>query len=134
MAGLANLVLADDPEAAWPRIAPHLAYQRDSYNRYGAEGRAATDTSPQTLDLSGAAVDVEALRGPAPEAIPPAFDVVTPEEAIARLTTWLGPMPVADVYFWESLAGMPDDLADRHVELVASRLAPALAGLGIDTR
>ena len=128
MAGLANLVLADDPEAAWPRIAPHLAYQRDSYNRYAADGPAAG--GPSTLDASGGPVDVEALRGPAPEAIPPAFDVVTPEEAIDRLTRWLGPLPVVDVYLWESIAGMPDDLADRHVELVASRLAPALAGVG----
>jgi len=39
-------------------------------------------------------------------------------------------MPVKHVYLWESIAGMPDDLADRHVELVASRLAPAMASLG----
>src|SRR5581483_11545102 len=38
MAGMFNLVLADDPEAAWPRIAPHLSYQWDSYNRYMVEG------------------------------------------------------------------------------------------------
>ena len=126
LAGLANLVLADDPEAAWPRIAPHLAYQRDSYNRYGAEG----DRAPGTLDATGAAVDVESLRRAEPEALPPAFDVVTPDEAIARLTEWLEPLPVVDVYLWESIAGMPDDLADRHVELVAGRLAPALAGVG----
>jgi alkanesulfonate monooxygenase SsuD/methylene tetrahydromethanopterin reductase-like flavin-dependent oxidoreductase (luciferase family) len=131
MAGLANLVLADDPEAAWPRIAPHLAYQRNSYNRYGAEGRTDAAGGPSTLDPTGAEVDVEALRQPADEAIPPAFDVVTPDEAIARMTRWLGPLPVADVYLWESIAGMPDDLADRHVELVATRVAPALADVGI---
>jgi alkanesulfonate monooxygenase SsuD/methylene tetrahydromethanopterin reductase-like flavin-dependent oxidoreductase (luciferase family) len=131
MAGLANLVLADDPEAAWPRIAPHLAYQRNSYNRYGAEGRADAATAPRTLDVSGSEVDVESLRQAAPEAIPPAFDVVTPEEAIDRLRRWLAPLPASDVYLWESIAGMPDDLADRHVELVATRLTPALADIGI---
>jgi alkanesulfonate monooxygenase SsuD/methylene tetrahydromethanopterin reductase-like flavin-dependent oxidoreductase (luciferase family) len=123
MAGLVNLILADDPEAAWPRIAPHLAYQRESYNRYGAEG----DLSPGTLDASGAPVDPKSLRRAEPEALPPALDVVTPQDAVERLTKWLGPLPVVDVYFWDSIAGMPDDLADRHVELVASRLAPALA-------
>ena len=130
MAGLANLILADDPEAAWARIAPHLAYQRNSYNHYGAEGRADVTGGPQTLDLSGGEVDVEALRRAAPEAIPPAFDVVTPDEAIARLTRWLDPLPAEHVYLWESIAGMPDDLADRHVELVATTLVPALAGVG----
>ena len=87
MAGLANLILADDPEAAWPRIAPHLAYQRESYNRYGAED----DLAPGTLDASGAPVDPEALRQALPEALPPALDVVTPEQAIERLTSWLAP-------------------------------------------
>ena len=130
MAGLANLVLAEDPDAAWARIAPHFAYQRNSYNRYGAEGRTTASSGPSTLDPTGAEVDVDTLRQPAAEAIPPAFDVVTPEEAIDRLTGWLEPLPVVDVYLWESVAGMPDDLADRHVELVATRLAPALAGLG----
>ena len=122
MAGLANLILADDPEAAWPRIAPHLAYQRDSYNRYGAEG----DLSPGTLDANAGPVDPESLRQARTEALPPAFDVVTPENAIERLTKWLTPLPVVDVYFWDSIAGMPNDLAERHVELVAGRLAPAL--------
>ncbi len=133
MAGLANVILADDPEEAWPRIAPHLAYQRDTYNKYGAEGRAAADLRPTTLDPTGAAVNVDELRRPAAEALPPSFDVVTPEVAIERLTAWLAPMPVQHVYLWESVAGMPDDIADRHAELVATKLAPALAGVGIPT-
>jgi alkanesulfonate monooxygenase SsuD/methylene tetrahydromethanopterin reductase-like flavin-dependent oxidoreductase (luciferase family) len=131
MAGLANLILADDPEAAWPRIAPHLAYQRNSYNRYGAEGRTGSGSGPQTLDASGDEVDVSSLRQRVREAIPPHFDVVTAAEAIERLTRWLAPLPASDVYLWESIAGMPDDLSDRHVELVATLLAPALAGIGI---
>lgn len=133
MAGLANVILADDPEATWPRIAPHLAYQRDTYNRYGAEGRAASNLRPTTLDPTGAAVNVDELRQPAAEALPPSFDVVTADEAIDRLSAWLAPMPVKHVYLWESIAGMPDDICERHLELVATRLAPALAEVGIPT-
>ena len=33
-----NIVLADDPDAAWPRISEHLAYAWDSYGRYMVEG------------------------------------------------------------------------------------------------
>jgi len=134
MAGLANIVLADDPEAAWARITPHFAYQRNSYNRYASEGHREEGPGPKSLDASGAEVDVEALRHAADEALPPAFDVVTPDEAITRLTRWLAPLPAADVFLWESVAGMPDDLCDRHVELVATRLAPALAGVGLNTQ
>ena len=126
MGGLANIVLADDPEAAWPRIAPHLAYQRETYARYSADG-----TGARPASLRPPQDDVESLRVAAAEALPPFFDVVTPEEAVARLTRWLSPLPVQHVYFWESVAGMPDDLADRHCELVATRLVPALADVGV---
>ena len=54
--------------------------------------------------------------------------MLAPDEAIPFLRAWLARMPVDHVFFWESIAGMPDDLADRHVELVATRLRPALAG------
>jgi hypothetical protein len=54
--------------------------------------------------------------------------VLAVEEAIPFLRGWLGRMPVEHVFFWESIAGMPDDLADRHVELLATRLRPALTG------
>jgi len=34
--GAINIVIADDPERAWPRVAPHLAYQWESYGYYGS--------------------------------------------------------------------------------------------------
>jgi hypothetical protein len=47
----------------------------------------------------------------------------------ARRDGLLGPLPVETVYFWPSTAGMPDDLARRHVELLAGEVAPALRAL-----
>ncbi len=35
-------------------------------------------------------------------------------------------MPVEHVYLWASVAGMPDDLVERHVELLFREVAPAL--------
>jgi alkanesulfonate monooxygenase SsuD/methylene tetrahydromethanopterin reductase-like flavin-dependent oxidoreductase (luciferase family) len=116
----ANLIVSEDPEAAWPRIAPHLAYQWSSYARYG-------------LDLPGlvaGAVDPEALRHPGPNMAQPRFDVVTPAEAVRRIAAWLNDLPVETVYFWRSIAGMPDDLAEEHVRLLATEVGPALARLG----
>jgi alkanesulfonate monooxygenase SsuD/methylene tetrahydromethanopterin reductase-like flavin-dependent oxidoreductase (luciferase family) len=119
MAGCANFILADDPEAVWPRIAPHLAYQWDSYYRYAAEGR-------RSAQLSLSPVDPDTLRTSGTPILP-LFDVVTPTEAIQRLRPWLAPLPVSDVYFWDSIAGMPTDIADRHVELLSTHLVPAFA-------
>jgi hypothetical protein len=109
VSGAVNLVLADDPEAAWPRVSPHLAYQWNTYRRYGAQGRDVAEPIP---------VSSEGLRtGDLP--LMPAFDIVTVDEAFARIYPWLSTMPVAHAQFWLSIAGMPDDLVDRHVELLA---------------
>jgi alkanesulfonate monooxygenase SsuD/methylene tetrahydromethanopterin reductase-like flavin-dependent oxidoreductase (luciferase family) len=114
LGGIANLVLADDPDAAWARIAPHLEYQRSSYRR----GRG----SDHRIDAGSEAP----LRHPGEIPLPPKFDVVTPDEAGLMLRSWLDPLPVEHVFFWDSIAGMPDDLIDRHIELLATRLRPIL--------
>jgi alkanesulfonate monooxygenase SsuD/methylene tetrahydromethanopterin reductase-like flavin-dependent oxidoreductase (luciferase family) len=116
MGGCVNLFLADDPEAAWPRIAPHLRYQWQSYEDYAVEGYG---REPRT-------VDPEILRTKRKPQLP-WFDVVTPEEAIERMRAWLDPLPVAHVYLWATIAGLDDDLVSRHIELVGSALAPAFS-------
>ena len=57
--------------------------------------------------------------------------MVTPDEAIERINAWLDGKPVEDIFLWASIAGMPDDIAERHCELVATTLAPALRDVGI---
>jgi hypothetical protein len=57
----------------------------------------------------------------------PHIDVVTPPEAARRMRAWLGDLELEFAYFWESIAGMPDEVADRHLELLATDLAPLLA-------
>ncbi|HEY2055562.1 MAG TPA: LLM class flavin-dependent oxidoreductase [Solirubrobacterales bacterium] len=120
MGGCANLILADDPEAAWARIRPHLEFQWQTYFDYGVEGvpgAEATTADPDRLRLTD---------GPP---MLPRFDVVTPARALERLRPWLSQMPTRHVYFWGSIAGMDDDLVDRHVELLAEELAPALVSV-----
>jgi alkanesulfonate monooxygenase SsuD/methylene tetrahydromethanopterin reductase-like flavin-dependent oxidoreductase (luciferase family) len=118
MGGVANLVVADDPEAAWARIAPHLSYQWDTYNRYMVEGTDQPAPRP---------IDPERWRAPGREGTPPRFEVLTPEDAVQSLRRRTDGLPVEHVYIWASIAGMPDDLVARHVELVSGTLAPLLA-------
>jgi hypothetical protein len=40
-------------------------------------------------------------------------------------------MPVSSVFFWLSVAGMPDDIVERHVELLADQVRPAVVDLGL---
>jgi alkanesulfonate monooxygenase SsuD/methylene tetrahydromethanopterin reductase-like flavin-dependent oxidoreductase (luciferase family) len=123
LSGPVNLLIADDPEAAWARVKPYLAYQLQTYRDYGAQGR-----EGDRGVVGSRPVDVERARSAGPDMNMPRFDVVTPAEAVRRLRAWLGPLPVEHAYFWESIAGMPEDLAQRHVELLATAVAPALSG------
>jgi alkanesulfonate monooxygenase SsuD/methylene tetrahydromethanopterin reductase-like flavin-dependent oxidoreductase (luciferase family) len=124
-AGPVNLILADDPEATWAEVEPYIVYQAQTYRTYGAEGT--TDEER----VASKPVSAEWLRSEGPDMNPPKFDVVTPEEAIRRMRIWLEPLPVEHIFFWESVAGMPDAISDRHLELIASEIVPAMADVGI---
>ena len=53
MAGLVNVVVADDPAEVWPRLGPHFAYQLGTYARYAVEGTGMD--APETLAGSSCA-------------------------------------------------------------------------------
>lgn len=129
-AGLVQMVVAKDPEKAWATIKEHFAYQLGTYQAYGLEGKDDQKIGVKLLQDVGE-IDVDALRSPGPAMILPAFDVVDADEAIRRLTEWLSPLPVVDAFFWDSIAGMPDELADDHIELLATKVQPALADVGV---
>ena len=118
LASSMNIVLADDPEAAWSRIKPHVSYQWDSYNRYSVEGTDHPAPRP---------IDPERWRSPGRDGAPPRFQVLTPEAAVATVRAQTDGLPVEQLYFWASVAGMPDDLVARHVELIATELRAGLA-------
>jgi alkanesulfonate monooxygenase SsuD/methylene tetrahydromethanopterin reductase-like flavin-dependent oxidoreductase (luciferase family) len=110
MGGLLDIVVADDPEQATERLLPHLAHQVNTYRL----GKAAAD-GRTVAELTVA--DLRTANGLA---------VLRPEEAIREIRARTAGLPVRHVYFWASIAGMPDDLADRHVELLCTVVAPAL--------
>jgi hypothetical protein len=120
MGGVVDIVVADDPEAAWPRILPHYVHQLNTYQR--AHGGA---------PAPGAMLTAEDLRDPRAALELPGLAVrlrvMTYEDAIVALKACTNGLPVHHVYLWASIAGMPADLVERNIELVATRVAPALA-------
>jgi alkanesulfonate monooxygenase SsuD/methylene tetrahydromethanopterin reductase-like flavin-dependent oxidoreductase (luciferase family) len=107
MGGCVNLFLADDPERAWAQIAPHLEYQWQNYEDHAVEG---SGREPRK-------VEAERLRTKG-AALLPWFDVVTLAQARERIDAMLAGLPVRHIYFWATLPGLPDELAERHVELL----------------
>ncbi|MFI9007936.1 LLM class flavin-dependent oxidoreductase [Actinosynnema sp. NPDC053489] len=114
---LLPVLLADDPDAAWSRVAPHLAHQMNSYRQLSVQG---TDAPPPPLLEPGE------FRDRREEGPWGALEIMTPGEAAARIRERTQGLPVQHLIFWASVGAMPDDLVTRHLELVSRELAPLL--------
>jgi alkanesulfonate monooxygenase SsuD/methylene tetrahydromethanopterin reductase-like flavin-dependent oxidoreductase (luciferase family) len=118
MGGLLDIIVADDPEQATERILPHLAYQANTYRRGKAQAAGRTFT----------ALTVEDLRATVRRdgALPGLLTVLTAEQAATEIRARTAGLPARHVYCWASVAGMPDDLVERHLELLFRAVRPAL--------
>jgi alkanesulfonate monooxygenase SsuD/methylene tetrahydromethanopterin reductase-like flavin-dependent oxidoreductase (luciferase family) len=118
MGGLLDIVVADDPEEATARLLPHLVHQVNTYRlgKAAADGRTVAEL---TAADHRTATSLAVLR---------------PDDAIREIRARTAGLPARHVYFWASIAGMPDDLVDRHLELLFTVVAPALTGAaaGVD--
>ena len=116
--GMLDIIVADDPEEAFERILPHYAHQLNSY-RAAAVAGSGRDAPKE--------VTVEKLRGGAAQKGQiPGLRVLTPTDAVTAIRDATEGSPVEHVYLWASVAGMPDDLVERHVELTCTQVAPNL--------
>jgi alkanesulfonate monooxygenase SsuD/methylene tetrahydromethanopterin reductase-like flavin-dependent oxidoreductase (luciferase family) len=107
---LLPIVLSDDPDAAWSRITPHLAHQANSYRQLSVEKTG--QPAPPLID-PGELRDRRDPEGP--------LQVLTPEEAAAHVRELIKGLPVRHLIFWASVAGMPDDLVTRNIELICEK-------------
>lgn len=120
MQGSFTSFVTDDPDADWPVVRKHLAYQWDSYRRYMVEGTEQPPPRPidperwraqQGLERTGTA---QFLYG-------------TPEEIAGAVRAHVSGLPVEGVFLWASLAGMPEDMVARQIQLIAGKLRLLLA-------
>lgn len=116
MAGAINVVLADDPEKSWAQFAPHLSYMWDTYRHYMVEGSGRPEPAP---------IDPEAWRQPGPRGEAPRFQMLTVTDAVPFIRSQTIGLPVEENVIWGTVAGMPDGMAERHIELVCKELIPA---------
>lgn len=114
MSGMLDIIVVDDPDEARRRILPHFVYQLNSYRRMNAGGPYRDLTVDEVAGDTGRKGKI------------PGLTVLTAHDAIQAIRERTAGVPVEHVYLWASVAGMPDDLVERHVELLFREVAPAL--------
>lgn len=117
MGGVVDFVLADDPAQMFEQILPHRTHQLNSYRQNAAKGSGRT---PRML------TEDEVREGRGSGVIAP-LQILTVEEAAARVRTICDGLPIEHLYLWGSIGGMPEALVERQMELLVDELQPALA-------
>ena len=117
MAGLVSAVVSDEPERVRERLLPHVAHQLNTYRQAGAGRSVRPVTEAMLRDDAQAGRTFQAT------------EVMTPDALVERIAEDTRNLPVRQVYFWLSVAGMPDDLVQRHLELLCGEVRPRLARL-----
>jgi len=119
MAGWINTWVSDDPEADWPTVRRHTAHQFDTYASSGVEGTGQPAPPP---------VDPERLRVGGTDQLLGYLWCDEPATVAKKITNYTADAPVETVLIFASLAGMAEPMVIRHIQTIATRLAPLLAG------
>lgn len=97
--------VADDPDRAWAQIAPHALHEMNSYGQWL--------TSAEGIAVYTPTEDADALRGSM-------YAVLTPDECVA-LAREIGALRLHPL-----MGGLPPELSWESLELIASKVLPAL--------
>lgn len=117
MGGLIQAWLTADPDQDWQQVAPHVAYQADSYREHAIRGTDLPTPKP---------VDPDRLRQREPDRHGAYLLYGTPSDVADRVRQFVSPAPVDTVFFWGTMPGMTNWTVRTHLELLASDLAPRL--------
>lgn len=118
MAGALTAFVTDDPERDWPVVSKHVAWQADSYRTHMVDGTDQPVPKP---------VDPEKIRS---RGLTTGFHgllVDTPQNVATKVRDATRGLPADTVFFWVSIAGMPEDMVMRHMRTICNDLAPLLA-------
>ncbi|MGI9600997.1 MAG: LLM class flavin-dependent oxidoreductase [Acidimicrobiales bacterium] len=119
MAGVVTVVVADDPDDAFERVLPHALHQINTYREAAAAGTGRTPSPVTAEKLRTARHEHTGVVSP--------LEVMTSDRTIEWLRGRVADLPVEEVFCWASVAGMPDELVQRHLELWLGEVRPAIA-------
>lgn len=110
MAGPVDIIVTDDPERTRALLQPHIDYQAAAYAVFQDDVARAEKRDPMYLGMAD----------------PASYQVLTPEDAVSHIRAVTDGLPAVYVTPGLTIGGMPDDITERHITLVATKVAPAL--------
>jgi alkanesulfonate monooxygenase SsuD/methylene tetrahydromethanopterin reductase-like flavin-dependent oxidoreductase (luciferase family) len=120
--GYINLFVCDDPAATWDAVRQYYRYQ---FSRNILYGLRAVDPAGNVMDHPlPTEDDIESMRALG------MFFFMTPAEAIEEIDRRTRGLPVSGLICHNRISGMPDELSERHVELMATVVKPAVENFG----
>ena len=119
MGGLINILVAEDVDEGWRQVMPFLKHHVASYRHYAVEGTARI-RPPRPVD------DEMARAG---GGIAGRFEVLTPDDAVGFVSHKTAGLPVTDLFFWHSIAGMTGSMIEEHRRLLIDDVFPRLRQL-----
>ena len=103
------LIVSNDPEKTWREVAPHVRYQIDLYNEWlNKAGQALFPAVPDDAALKASGL----------------LEVLTPEDAVRAIESYVAEMPLERYYTWTVPPGFPVRRMDEHLELFATKVIP----------
>jgi alkanesulfonate monooxygenase SsuD/methylene tetrahydromethanopterin reductase-like flavin-dependent oxidoreductase (luciferase family) len=114
--GPLSVFVTEDPERDWPAFRKHWLYQRATYAAAmsGPGGPLPEFDSDAARNGGLVAGSMASLA------------YGTPEYVAEQIRAATAHAPVEEIFFWSSVAGMPEDLVVEHVRVSCERLAPLL--------
>jgi alkanesulfonate monooxygenase SsuD/methylene tetrahydromethanopterin reductase-like flavin-dependent oxidoreductase (luciferase family) len=103
------LYVAEDPDAAWEKIAPHAMHEMNAYGKWMSEAGTAGPYAPIS--------DPKALRATGN------YPILTPDEVVA-LAKGMGPLDA--LLFHPLMGGMDPELSWASLELLEKKVLPRL--------
>jgi alkanesulfonate monooxygenase SsuD/methylene tetrahydromethanopterin reductase-like flavin-dependent oxidoreductase (luciferase family) len=108
--------VAEDPDEAWARIAPHAMYEMAEYGRWAAEAAALSNMDSPYQEVP----DSETLRATG------IYAVLTPDQAVTLVRD--AQREDRLVNFKPMMGGLSPDMAWESLELFAAKVLPAIQG------
>jgi probable F420-dependent oxidoreductase len=103
------LIVSNDPERTRRAVAPHVLYQLNVYEEW--LGKAGQELFPHLADE--AALDASGI-----------LNVVTPDEAVRMIESYVAEVPLERYYTWTLPPGFPAKAMNEHLELFANKVIP----------